>query len=80
MTLLFLGRSLLPLIVDFQNETFFRFKNAYPSLLDKLIAAYLDMVLTHQRHGTTSAPLRPPEDIALEKERGPLVEGDLEDI
>ena len=40
-------------------------------LLDKLIAAYLEMTQKYPEQGTTSGPLRPPEDMALEQERGP---------
>lgn len=43
-------------------------------LLDRLIAAYLDMVQNHHHQAATSSTLRPPEDIVLEKERGPLGE------
>lgn len=43
-------------------------------LLDRLIAAYLDVVQNHHHQAATSSTLRPPEDIVLEKEREPVGE------
>lgn len=45
-------------------------------LLDKLIAAYLDIKQNYQQENTISRPAKLLEDIALEQE--PLIEEDLE--